>query len=724
MIWFNPSFVRTILVLPLGLALTACPGDPSVSPDSETSTGNGSSSGTSLDPTPTTSSSADDTGPDATEDTEDAPLCGDGIIDSEELCDDAGESPSCNADCTPAGCGDGVVNAAAGEACDESEFAGASCQTEGFDGGPIACSEVCSLDISGCLDLPAAPTLNLSFSPIKRFDFTWTAVAGADHYELIERAAPGDPYLELAGELQGEAFSLERPLHLRHQASYVLRACNLAGCSDSAEVSVVGSLVEAIGYVKASNTGEADFFGWSLTVSGDGNTLAVGAEGESSKATGIDGDQADDSVYSSGAVYVFVREGLGTWVQQAYVKASNPGSPDRFGVSVALGADGNTLVVGAPGEDSNATGISGNQANNTAVNAGAAYVFVRNGMGAWSQQAYIKASNTGAGDEFGKRLALSADANTLAVAAEAEDSDATGIDGNEANNAATDSGAVYVFVRDGMGTWTQQAYVKASNTEALDRFGHSVAVSGDGNTLAVGTITERSDATGIDGDQANNMALLAGAAYVFVRDGMGTWTQQAYVKASNTEAYDQFGTSVALSGDGKLLAVGAIGENSNATGIDGNQADNSWFNTGAVYMFERDGMGPWTQQAYIKASNTGDGDYFGFFVALSDSGTVLAVGAERERSNAIAFGGDQLNNSFLDAGAAYVFRRETRGHWTQQAYIKASNTDAFDRFHVVALSGDGETLAVGAVGETSNATGIGGDQADNSTPWAGAVYLY
>ncbi len=148
-----------------------------------------------------------------------------------------------------------------------------------------------------------------------------------------------------------------------------------------------------------------------------------------------------------------------------------------------------------------------------------------------------------------------------------EDSDAKVIGGNENNNSAADAGAVYVFSRSET-TWNQQAYVKASNTDAGDHFGSSVSLSSDGNTLAVGARGEASKAKGIiDGDEDNNEASNAGAVYVFSRSET-TWTQQAYVKARNTDASDEFGFRVSLSSDGNTLAVGAIFEGSNATGID------------------------------------------------------------------------------------------------------------------------------------------------------------
>lgn len=98
-----------------------------------------------------------------------------------------------------------------------------------------------------------------------------------------------------------------------------------------------------------------------------------------------------------------------------------------------------------------------------------------------------------------------------------------------------------------------QAYLKASNTERSDLFGGQVALSGD--TLAVGPWHESSCATGINGDQNNNGCEFSGAVYVFIRNGQGRWTQQAYIKASNTAFHHDFGMALALSGD--TLAVGA-----------------------------------------------------------------------------------------------------------------------------------------------------------------------
>jgi hypothetical protein len=400
-------------------------------------------------------------------------------------------------------------------------------------------------------------------------------------------------------------------------------------------------------YIKAPTPEVADQFGYSIALSGD--TLAVGAW--------LD-DNNDNSLTDSGAVYVFVRNGE-TWSQQAYIKASDAGKGDRFGNSVSLSGD--TLAVGAYRKESEA---------------GAVYVFTRSGI-TWSQQANIKASNAGSGDRFGWSVALSGD--TLAVGASLEDSNDNGLTDN--------SGAVYVFTRSGT-VWTQQAYVKASNPEADDNFGYSVALYGD--VLAVGATQEDSSATGIQqgspSEPNNNDIQNSGAVYMFNRSGT-TWTQQAYIKASNPGMNNVFGWSLAL--EGETLAVGAPFEASTVT------------NSGAVYVFIRNGA-LWTQQAYVKASNPGMNDTFGWSVALSDD--TLSTGAK----------GDQEN-----AGAVYLFTRSGTV-WSQQDYVTPAVIDRGDLFgYCVALSSD--TLAVGAPGEAS----IDGDPLNNNEPGGvGAAYVF
>ncbi len=325
------------------------------------------------------------------------------------------------------------------------------------------------------------------------------------------------------------------------------------------------------------------------------------------------------------------------------------------------------------------------------------------------EQAYLKASNTDPNDRFGQAIAL--DGNTLAVGAWVEASSATGINGDQTNNDATNSGAVYVFTRNGT-TWAQQAYIKASNTGSGDYFGYALALNNQ--TLVVGARAESSDSTGVGGAQDNDDAPASGAVYVYRRTGM-TWAQEAYLKASNAETEDRFGTSVAL--DGNTLVVGAPNEKSGAVGVNGDQTNNSRFGSGAAYVFKRVGSN-WAQEAYLKASNAGKG-YFGTSVAIQ--GDTVVVGAPEEDSSSTGINGtpDQLAPV---SGAAYVFTRSGT-NWAQEAYLKASNTGGDDNFGA-SLAIDGDTLAVGAWGEDSNAAGVGGDQLNNSVFQTGAVYLF
>lgn len=460
-------------------------------------------------------------------------------------------------------------------------------------------------------------------------------------------------------------------------------------------------------YLKASNPGGFDQFGSEVAVSGD--TMVVAAPSEDSAATGVDGDQADNTKSASGAVYVFIRSG-GTWVQQAYLKASNSGVNDGFGAALAISGD--TIVVGAYQEASNANTINGNQLDNSVPAAGAAYVFVRN-AGVWTQQAYLKPSTVVETMSFGKSVAIEGD--TIIVGAPTEDGGSAGVNGNQADQSINSSGAGYVFVRNA-GVWSQQAYLKASNPYTLANFGTSVDISS--NTVVIGAPIENGGSAGVNGNQASQSAAQSGAAYVFVRNG-AAWSQQAYIKASNPDPYDNFAQHVAISGD--TIVAGAFHERSQSRQINGDQLDNSSpnGNTGAAYVFARQGI-TWSQQAYLKPSNLDPGDSFGVSVAVS--GDLIVAGAYNEASNAVGINGSQIGNTLANSGAAYLFSR-TGSTWTQRAYVKASNTDSNDLFGAeVCIEGD--TMVVGSLYEASPATGANGNQALNTLNGAGAVYVY
>ncbi|MBK8466240.1 MAG: hypothetical protein IPL32_10455 [Chloracidobacterium sp.] len=472
------------------------------------------------------------------------------------------------------------------------------------------------------------------------------------------------------------------------------------------------------GAVGTSQSG--DGFGYAVAISGD--TVVVGAPYEDSDTLGVNSTPNDTggSNYDSGAAYVFTRSG-GVWTQQAYLKPAAPVGIsqliDLFGYSVAI--EGDTIVVGAPYEDSSTTGVNSTPNESGSV-AGAAYVFTRS-SGVWTQQAYLKPASVGTtqvGDQFGVSVAVAGD--TVVVAAPLEDSSTTGVNSTP-NESSSNSGAAYVFTRSA-GVWTQQAYLKPAavgTSQANDQFGNSVSVSGD--TVVVGADGEDSSTTGVN-SIANETSGGSGAVYVFTRSA-GVWTQQAYLKPAavgTTQAGDQFGRSVAVLGD--TVVVGAFGEDSDTTGVN-STPNESAAQAGAAYVFSRS-SGVWTQQSYLKPAAVGAtqaGDYFGYSVGISDD--TLVVGAPQEDSSTTGVN-SPANEISSNAGAAYVFTRSA-GVWTQQAYLKPAavgTTQAGDGFGIsVAIAGD--TVVVGAYLEDSSTTSVN-STANESSGESGAAYVF
>jgi hypothetical protein len=209
----------------------------------------------------------------------------------------------------------------------------------------------------------------------------------------------------------------------------------------------------------ASDSTAGDKFGASVAV--DGNTAVIGAWGN------------DDEGLNTGSAYIFVQAVNGTWTQQAKLLASDGAAYDLFGYSVAVFAD--TAVIGAYGDD------------DKGEDAGSAYVFVRAADGTWTQQAKLLANDGSIEKLFGWSVAVSGD--TAVIGAWGDDENGWG------------SGAAYVFVRAANGAWTQQSKLLDPDGGSSDRFGWSVAVSGE--TALIGAI--------YDDDKGDD----AGAVYVF-----------------------------------------------------------------------------------------------------------------------------------------------------------------------------------------------------------------
>jgi hypothetical protein len=359
--------------------------------------------------------------------------------------------------------------------------------------------------------------------------------------------------------------------------------------------------------IVASDRGATDMFGITVAISGD--YAIVGANGEDEDATG------GNTLSLSGSAYIF-KNIAGTWSQVQKIVASDRAINDLFGGSVSISGD--YAIVGASNEDHDASG------GNTLNLSGSAYIF-KNIAGTWSQVQKIVASDRGASDYFGNSVAISGD--YAIVGAYLEDHDVTG--GNTLSNA----GSAYIF-KNTLGTWSQVQKIVASDRGGEDRFGYSVAISGD--HAIVGAILEDNDAVG--GNPASN----SGSAYIF-KNTAGTWSQLQKIVASDRETQDEFGFSVAISGDHAI--VGAHFEDHNATG------GNTLLGAGSAYIFKNT-TGTWSQVQKIVASDRWTYDEFGRSVAIS--GDYALVSAFREDENATG------GNPLIDAGSAYIFKNCTK----------------------------------------------------------------
>jgi len=368
--------------------------------------------------------------------------------------------------------------------------------------------------------------------------------------------------------------------------------------------------------ILASDGQMGDTFGYTIDFEGD---TAI-----------ITSYQDDDNGANSGSAYVFTRSGT-TWTQQQKILPADGAAGDEFGFNADL--NGDTVIITALADD-----------NENGIEAGAAYVFIRNGT-TWTQQAKLIASDGQEKDHFGYSVALLGD--TAFVGANWDDDNGDG------------SGSMYVFTRSGT-TWTQQQKLLASDGQAGDRFGGTIALSND--TALIGAYWD--DDNGVD----------SGSMYVFTRSGI-TWTQQAKVLATDGTTGDVFACWISLAGDTALIGAGDDDDN----GVD----------SGSVYVFTRSGT-TWTQQTKLLASDGAAGDEFGSNFDL-DGDTVL-IGALKD---------DDMGT---DSGSAYIFTR-TGTTWTQQQKLLPSDGALNDEFGIISL--DGDTALIGAWLDNDNGTDSG-----------------
>lgn len=404
--------------------------------------------------------------------------------------------------------------------------------------------------------------------------------------------------------------------------------------------------------VVATDRVTVDYFG--NTVSIDGDYAIVGSPFS-------DGDEnGENEIPDAGAAYIYKRE-ANAWVQQQKLVASDRAESDQFGYTVAI--NGDYAVIAAAGGGSN--------------NGGSAYIFKKEGE-LWEEQQTITGSDTANGNVFGANVDI--DGNYIIVGAHFNNSD-----GNN-ENPISNSGAAYIFVRDGE-TWLQQQKLVASDREEDDRYGISVAI--DGDYAVVGSYYENEDANG------ENTLADSGSAYIYKRDG-ATWSQQKKIVNADRESGDNFGISVDISGN--YLVVGAAWEDDDVND------QNSVSYSGSAYVFNRSGE-TWTQQQKIISSDRTFFGQFGGDVAI-DMDRII-VGANS------AIGKDGVANS----GSAYVYKR-TDDVWGAEEKIVAIDASAAGDYFGNSVAITNGYAIVGAFNETDDANG------ENPIALAGSSYIY
>ncbi|MEO6832659.1 MAG: T9SS type A sorting domain-containing protein [Chitinophagaceae bacterium] len=345
-------------------------------------------------------------------------------------------------------------------------------------------------------------------------------------------------------------------------------------------------------------------FGNAVSISGD--YAIVGAFQNDKNATGA------NVLAGSGAAYIFHRNGT-VWTQQQKLVATDRDSGDFFGVSV--GISGDYAIIGAYQGDKDSAGL------NKMTNAGAAYIFKRNGT-TWAQQKKMVASDRSPFDYFGSAVAI--DGSTAIVSAPLDAEDASG------GNGKASAGSVYIFNLSGT-TWTQTQKIVANDRGINDSFGNAVGINGD--YLIVGALHDEKDLSG------NYPTFDAGCAYIFKRNG-NTWAQQQKLIAADREKFDEFGSSVGIYGD--YAVVGSPFDNEDAKGM------NIIKHSGSSYIFKRNGT-TWAQLQKIAAADRSVVNNFGNAVAI-DSVYVMVGAFQDDKDTA---GGKIL----LGAGSVYVFSR-------------------------------------------------------------------
>jgi hypothetical protein len=520
--------------------------------------------------------------------------------------------------------------------------------------------------------LPAAPQVTVG-ADLKQLIFDWSPVPSATYYQVLVNADGHSGFVPLGSQIPAAQTraTLSIAVHLQRwqTALYIVSACNAAGCRDSAQIFPRDQMLDTIGYLKSSNSDPGDNFGSAVVLSNDGSTLAVTAQWEASTATGVNGDQSDNSSSGEGAVYVF-RRVSGHWRQEAYIKG--PAFQPFFGTSIsqyqqsiALSGDGSLLAVGQPRFD----GSEGAQ--------GEVSIFRRASAGSWSQTATLHAPELVSAGNFGQSLDLTLDGLTLKVMArQPRQSDGVPI------------GTTYIFKRTS-NTWTLTDTIAPYYPgDRCDQ----VRMSTDGNTLVSNCLTpdpslpnggtyriitlKRTGSSWVHMPDISfptysyssqpfalnfagtKMALVEGEDVVVYRWSGAAWSREMLIArpALTSDEGIAWGEALAFDKNGTMLAIGDYSSAAGGQGVMTAVTQGST-NDGAVFMYAHTSSttAPWQLRSVVKAPNPGDHDNFGYSLALCGTGRTLAVGAFTEDSAARGIDGDQSSEGAPDSGAVYLY---------------------------------------------------------------------
>jgi hypothetical protein len=449
---------------------------------------------------------------------------------------------------------------------------------------------------------PANLLVSLDNGPFTPAPLSMTLAVGSTHTIATQSPQPGNGGTQNFFSSWSDGGALSHTINVPASDTTYTATFQNSGSAPTGQFTQQGSKL-----VAADAIGANPLQGFSVAISADGNTAIVGAPQDGPTSAG-------PSPSPSGAAWVWTRSN-GVWSEQQKLTVSDGVNGQLFGYSVGLSADGNTAIIGGPGD----------------TYYGSAWIFTRSN-GVWTESAKLSFSGQALAidDAIGMSVAISGDGMTAIVGAPAH---------------SHDYGGAFVFTRAGANTWIQQAQLEGTNVRGDGPLlGRSVGLSNDGNTAIVGA----------------PVATPGGGFVIFTRSG-GVWTQQGGLLTASSGTGTAPGEAVALSGDGQTAIAGVPNNQGNPAG---------------ALIFGLAG-GIWAQQgSSLSTPATVTPAYLGNYVSLSNGGDVAIVGGSAAETTAV----------FVRVGGA----------WSATGQLTPSEAAAPSAFgNCAAISADGSTVIIG-----------------------------